>query len=134
MKKTLILSIAAVLVFLSACTGRHTLEENDVNAPVTVEDSRTASTPSSSAANSTLTQGVTSPLTGRKVLSPAVFEVNDPQNTRGLSVERIEHSYGVAKNGEPHEISKNAQKYFESTNYNVICYDTMGIRRNQIAQ
>ena len=124
MKKTLILSIAAVLVFLSACTGRHTLEENDVNAPVTVEDSRTASTPSSSAANSTLTQGVTSPLTGRKVLSPAVFEVNDPQNTRGLSVERIEHSYGVAKNGEPHEISKNAQKYFESTNYNVICYDT----------
>ena len=47
------------------------------------------------------------------------------QSTRNLSAERKEHSYGVAKNGEPHRISVEAQKYFSSLGLNAFCYDTV---------
>ena len=110
MKKMLILSVAVALI-LSGCSGRGTLEETDADASAAVEDSRTQIS-------------VTSPLTGRKILSPASFTVNDPQNTRGISNEKKEHSFGVAKNGIPHEISKSTQSYFESTGYKAVCYDT----------
>lgn len=106
----LILSVALVLI-LSGCSGRGALEETDADASAAVEDSRTQIS-------------VTSPLTGRKILSPASFTVNDPQNTRGISNEKKEHSFGVAKNGIPHEISKSTQSYFESTGYKAVCYDT----------
>ncbi|MBQ2694858.1 MAG: polysaccharide deacetylase family protein [Clostridia bacterium] len=117
MKKALCITLVLLTLFLSACTGRGTLEETDANAPVSVEDKRTT-------AAATAKIGATSPLTGREILKPAAFKVNDPENARGLSTQKIEHSYGVAKNGEPHDISKSAQKYFESTGYKVFCYDT----------
>ncbi len=110
MKKMLILSVALALI-LSGCSGRATLEETDADASAAVEDSRAEFS-------------VTSPLTGRKILSPASFTVNDPQNTRGLPTKRTEHSFGVAKDGIPHEISKSTQSYFESTGYRAVCYDT----------
>lgn len=106
----LILSVALALI-LSGCSGRGTLEETDADASAAVEDSRTEIS-------------VTSPLTGRKILPPASFTVNDPQNTRGIPNEKKEHSFGVAKNGFPHEISKSTQSYFESTGYKAVCYDT----------
>ncbi len=107
---------------LSGCTGKSTLEEFDANAPVTVEDKRSTAVNSATATAKSI--GITSPLTGREVLKPASFKVNDPENARGLSTEKIEHSYGVAENGQPHEISKAAQKYFEGTGYKAVCYDT----------
>lgn len=107
---------------LTACTGRDTLEETNANAPVSVEDIRDKTTLPSTAAPST--HGETSPFTGRSIITPMVFTVNDPENSRGISTEKKEHSFGVAKNGEPHEISKSAQKYFESTGYKAVCYDT----------
>ncbi len=113
----------AIAIVLSGCTGRSTLEEFDANAPVTVEDKRTA-TQSSTAVTTAKSIGVTSPLTGREVLKRVNFKVNDPGNSRGLSTEKVEHSFGVAKNGEPHAISESAQKYFESTGYKAVCYDT----------
>lgn len=118
LKKLLSVSLILLVLFLSACSGRGTLEETNANAPVTVEDERTT------AAATTSKIAVTSPLTGREVLKPAVFSVNDPENTKGLSTEKIEHSFGVAKNGKPHEISVSTQKYFESTGYKAFCYDT----------
>ncbi len=111
-----------MIVTLSACTGRGTLEETDANAPVTVEDNRTTVT----STETTVITGETSPLTGRKILSPASFTVKDPQNSKGLPTKRIEHSYGVAKNGKPHQISVDFQKYFVSTGYKAMCYDTSG--------
>ncbi|MCH5190929.1 MAG: polysaccharide deacetylase family protein [Oscillospiraceae bacterium] len=48
----------------------------------------------------------------------------DPENTRGLSTKKIAHSYGVAKNGEAHEISKSAQKFFDDGSYKAFCLDT----------
>ena len=42
------------------------------------------------------------------------YPVFDPYNVRGLSTARVGYSYGVAKNGEAHQNSKNNQKYFDS--------------------
>lgn len=122
MKKLLLFLLLFPLV-LNGCTGRATLEEFDANAPVSVEDKRSTAQTSTTALSAKKV-GVTSPLTGREILKPASFKVNDPENTRGLSTEKIEHSYGVAKNGEPHEISKAAQKAFEGSGYKAVCYDT----------
>lgn len=46
------------------------------------------------------------------------------QNGKQLSTEKIAHSYGVAKNGEAHDISKNAQSFFETNGFNAFCLDT----------
>ena len=119
MKKSMLIFALTAILTLSACTGRNTLEETDANAPVTVEDIRTTAV--TSRAEST---GVTSALTGRKILPPATFKANDPNNSRSLSTKRIEHSYGVAKNSLPHQISVDNQKYFASTGYKAMCYDT----------
>lgn len=122
MKKLLLIPLLIAVILLSACTGRGTLEENDANAPVTVEDSRTNTAAPST--TSTTVPVPTSPLTGRAILPPVSFTASDPQNSRGLSTKKIEHSYGVAKNSAPHQISVENQKYFESTGYKAICYDT----------
>lgn len=119
MNKLFAALILCAVLLLSACTGRETLENNNVNAPITVEDDRTVTF---SAAPST-SPAETSPLTGKPILAAAKFTVTDPDNTRNLPTQRIEHSYGVAKNSEPHMNSRNAQKFFESKKYNAVCYD-----------
>lgn len=90
------------MLFTSACSKNDTLEETNANAGASVEDKRD----------------------GKNILPPMTFTVNDPENTRGISTEKKEHSYGVAKDGKPHHISQTAQKYFESTGYKAVCYDT----------
>ena len=45
------------------------------------------------------------------------------ENTKGLSNNTIEHSYGVAKDGEPHSISVNNQKFFSENGFDAVCYD-----------
>lgn len=99
MNKKIAAVTAAIMLLLTGCTGRETLEEYNAEAKVTVED------------------------TQRATLEQVTFTVNDPENARGLSTERIEHSYGVASNGQPHQISVEAQKYFENSGYNAFCYD-----------
>lgn len=118
MNKTIAVLILCAILFLTACTGRTTLENNNANAPVTVEDDRTAA----SLTSSTI-PAETSPLTGRAILPIAEFSVADPQNTRKIPTERIEHSYGVAKNSQPHMNSVGAQNFFESKGYKAVCYD-----------
>ncbi len=88
-----------------------TPEEYDANATAAVEDNRTV---------------LTSPYTGMELLEKETFQVHDPENTRGLSVKKIEHSYGGAKNGIVHDISAQAQRFFEQKNYKAFCYDTSG--------
>jgi len=105
LKKTLLIFVVCAVLILSGCTGRNTLEETNANAPATVEDARTTAK-------------------GKTTLPTVTFSVSDPENNRGLSTEKIGHSYGVAKDGKPHHISVDNQKYFESTGYKVFCYDT----------
>ncbi len=64
--------------------------------------------------------------TGKAPLEKVEFSVNDPQNNRGLSTAKIAHSFGVAENGKPHEISVESQKYFEEKKFDAITYDTRG--------
>lgn len=99
MKKSICVTLIVCIVLFCGCSGRKTLEENDAAAPVTVED------------------------TDRTVLPEVSFSVPDPENTQGLPVKKIEHSYGVAKNGVVHEISRQAQAFFEEKGYRAICYD-----------
>lgn len=107
MKKFLTVLCLTAAIFLPSCSGKGTLEEYDADAPVTVADERDVS-----------------PLTGRKILDALTFTVNDPENKRNLPTEKIEHSFGAAKNGQPHDIAKSAQNFFEKTGYRTFCYDT----------
>ena len=103
--------MTAALIFLTGCTGRMTLEEYDANAPATVEDTG---------------RKATSPYTGMELLPQVSFEIPDPENARNLPTEKIEHSYGIARNGVVHNNSAQAQKFFEDKNYKALCYDTSG--------
>lgn len=94
----------AAVTLLSSCTGRNTLEEYNAEVKVSVADTERTSA------------------TG--TLPERSFEVPDPDNSMGLSTERREHSYGVAKNSAPHSISVEAQKYFSSLDLGAFCYDT----------
>lgn len=62
--------------------------------------------------------------TGLSALPEITLPVVDKDNLKGLSEKGVGHSYGVSKNGVPHEISVNNQKIYEK--YNGICLDTSG--------
>ncbi len=61
--------------------------------------------------------------TGMAPLPAVKFEVIDPSNENGFPEEKIEHSFGVSKNGKPHEISVNSQDFFESYGFDAVTYD-----------
>lgn len=62
--------------------------------------------------------------TGLEPLDEVTLPVVDPENVRGLSEDEIQHSYGVSKNGKPHEISVNNQEYYEK--FGALSLDTSG--------
>lgn len=62
--------------------------------------------------------------TGLEPLPKTTLPVVDPDNLKGLSTQAHNHSYGVSKNGIPHEISLNNQKLYEK--YGGICLNTSG--------
>ncbi len=47
----------------------------------------------------------------------------EPEPMAQNSHEKKSHSYGVAKNGKPNEISINTQRYFEENSFNAFCLD-----------
>ena len=62
--------------------------------------------------------------TGLEPLDERVLPVVDPDNVRGLDESEIQHSFGVSKNGIPHEISVNNQQFYEK--YGALSLDTSG--------
>ncbi len=62
--------------------------------------------------------------TGYKPLPTVDFTVNDPENTRGLSTSAINHSFGVAKDSKPHQVSIDSQRYFDNNSFNAVTYDS----------
>lgn len=68
--------------------------------------------------------GTTKTYTGLEPLSEIQLPVVDPENVRGLSENQIQHSFGVSKNGKPHEISVNNQKFYAE--HGAMCLDTSG--------
>ena len=61
--------------------------------------------------------------TGYMPLPVVDFTVNDPENSRGLATSAINHSFGVAKDSKPNQISVDSQKYFEVNGFNAVTYD-----------
>lgn len=61
--------------------------------------------------------------TGLFPLQTVKLTASDPDNTRRLSTERIDHSFGVAKNSQPHNISVSSQQFFEENGYKAVTYD-----------
>ncbi len=62
--------------------------------------------------------------TGLEPLPKVNLPIIDPDNLKGLSTAPHDHSFGVSKDGVPHEISVNNQKFYEK--YGAICLDTSG--------
>ncbi len=62
--------------------------------------------------------------TGLEPLEEIKVPVVDAENLKNLSEKSESHSYGVSKDGEPHEISVNFQKVYDK--YNALCLDTSG--------
>ena len=69
-------------------------------------------------------QNTTESTTEKQTNSPETTVTPEPMAERNYSSEKIAHSYGVAKNGVANEISINAQKFFETNNFNAFCLDT----------
>ena len=67
--------------------------------------------------------GTKDTLTGFEKLIPIHFEVNDPENQRGLSTKKLCHSHGPASGGEAHFTVKEFQKNFDK--YNALTLDTV---------
>lgn len=69
--------------------------------------------------------GTDKTLTGLEPLQTIDYTVIDANNTKGLSTEKICHSFGVAKNEIAHEISQNSQKHFDDNGFDALTLDTI---------
>lgn len=101
--------VVSMLVLLSSCSGK-------INNEMTTVDNSDVATETKVKANSTYT--------GYPPLPEVKLTVSDPDNAKGLKTQKIEHAYGVAKDGKPHQISVDSQKFFESKGYKAVTYDT----------
>ncbi|MBE6834715.1 MAG: polysaccharide deacetylase [Ruminococcaceae bacterium] len=108
MKRLFLLFLVFTLLFTVGCGM------NDSNP--TIEESETSTTINASP------EPVNSS-NSKKVSDLKDFSVPDPENTRGLSTEKISHSYGVAKDGKPNSISVNFQKMFDDKGWDAVCLD-----------
>ena len=61
--------------------------------------------------------------TNRFPLPTVSFVATDPDNTRGLSTKRIDHSFGVPKNEQPNAISVNGQENLRRMGSKAVIYD-----------
>ncbi len=62
--------------------------------------------------------------TGFEALAEVDFGKFTFEGSEVYSIDMISHSYGVAKNEIPHDISKNFQKHFDEMNFDAVCLDT----------
>lgn len=67
--------------------------------------------------------------TGYTPLPSVDFAVQDASNSRGLSTQTINHSFGVAKDGKPHQISIDSQNYFAQKGFNAVTYDNKSTQK-----
>ncbi|MDR0531627.1 MAG: polysaccharide deacetylase family protein [Oscillospiraceae bacterium] len=61
--------------------------------------------------------------TGLRPLEVRPIEMKDPNNSKNLPVTKVAHSFGAAKDGQVHQISKNYQTFFDQKQYPAVVYD-----------
>ena len=134
MKRRRFLSLAlALTLLLSLCACKTKIVDDDItqgNAPVTgetrgettTEPVQTTEAPKTTAA----AERVTAPQrrTEKGKLDPNTGTYTGFSPLRGLSTATVGYSFGVSKNGVPHQNSTNAQKYFDSNGFNAVSIDT----------
>lgn len=111
MKKITAFFCTVLILFLVGCAGK-----ND-----SVTEKKTTAEPVTKANVTTAKNYDT--FTGYKPLKKIKYIASDCNNKRGLSTEEIDHSFGVAKNEKPHEISVENQRYFDAKKFNAVAYD-----------
>lgn len=92
-----------------------TVADDRISAPVMADNSSGCYYGDATGTDKTYTGLEPLPLTD---FPGAVFD-----NTKGLPDKMIEHSFGVAKNEEPHDISKNNQAFFDDGDYRALALD-----------
>ena len=135
MKKIVCLLLALSLVFsLSSCKNSsglasvQTPSEKDIRVDESTDEapSETGKTPVQTKVSTIEygeNTGTDKTLTGLEPLPLVEFTVSDPDNTKGLSTEKISHSFGVAANETPHEISVSSQQHFDDGNFPALTLD-----------
>ena len=63
--------------------------------------------------------------TGLSPLPARALSLADPNNSKGLPLDKIEHAYGAAENEQPHHISVKNQRFFEAGRYAAVAYDNV---------
>ncbi len=111
MKKSICLILILCFLFLNGCIS-------DNKSDITVIDDSGLDTAATTKKYDTFT--------GKVPLKKVTFTVTDPENSRGLSDKKIAHSFGIASDSQPHEISEQSQKFFDENKINAITYDTRG--------
>lgn len=134
MKKILsVITVLIIILTFCSCSDKNT----DVSLTPSGEDdirtteSDTTEPPSNTEASYNTASvieygdktGTDKTLTGLEPLPLADFTIYDPDNTNGLSTEKISHSFGVASNETANEISVNSQKHFDESNFNALTLD-----------
>ena len=61
--------------------------------------------------------------TGLPALQEINYYLSDPNNSKGLSTQAISHSFGVARDGQPHHITVDNQALFDSWKHNALAWD-----------
>jgi peptidoglycan-N-acetylmuramic acid deacetylase len=93
-------------------------------APTQLADALQAATP-----NAEILTGAPDPaastFTGFATLPARAIAIPDPNNSKQLPTKKIEHSYGVAKDETPHQISMDNQKFFDGKHYQAVAYDNI---------
>lgn len=143
MKKSLcaLLGISLCIMILCSCTGGGTVNSDVASSSdVSSLESETLQSDISSETTSSKEQKDESQMVSSEeeshetpVVTPSPssvkvgpYTINDPNNTKGLSTKKIGYGFGVAKNGKPHSISVNNQKYFDSVpQYKCLALDTV---------
>lgn len=67
--------------------------------------------------------GTDKTFTGLEPLPLSDFNNPPMQNTENLSTETIDHAFGIARDGKPHDISVYNQNFFDSNGLSAFCYD-----------
>lgn len=147
MKKIFSLSLIFAILFLSACNFAGTNENISADNEQSSVESTTNITPvypeetlsdieetlkadmvtadTSSLCHYGQNTKTAKTYTGLEPLPLHDFVLEDLYNSKGLSNITIDHSYGVAKNETPHEISINNQLFFDNNGYDAVCYDNV---------
>lgn len=143
MKKAFSIFLAIMMIFTFTSCKTNEDENAAVNTP-SEKDERTSE--NTTAETTTDTQeaairttvssieygertGTDKTLTGLEPLPLIDFEVSDPANTNGLSTEKIAHSFGVASNETPHDISVNSQAHFDDGQFKALTLDNVSTEK-----